>query len=582
MIRRVMVMLVLGLVIVVPNLPQESSSVAQSAEETSITSYEAIFEVSADGELSVVEKLDVNFPASGKRGIFRFFDVRDPNESGARRTPRGIAVTRDGEPDELDITQRDNDRYWVARIGSPSITLEPGIHRYEIRYQIDDVLLDGGGQRSRFYWNLIGGGWTQAIDKATLTVRLPATPQEVRCAVGAGATGGCTVTPTASKNEVRIETATLPPRTPVTMQTDLALAPPDVSHVPWPQQADQILGTSWVALVLVVFFALLAGWGGARVGRSVRESDPGFPLQYAPPAGIGPAQAAFLRTEKITKEAFVGSAMYAAERGAIHLEHTADGTWTLTDQTGPQGWHGLDEVTMEVAGLLSGPSSAFIADGTNVAAGKALKSRMEFHDTTTRSWAHREKLLSWSQSGWVGRAAVTMAAIVAVYLGFWNPIDMSMAALIPGLFVVGGVPTWLTGATTRRTTAGRHLWSQVGGFHRVLSTPSSVARFDFAGRENLYTTYLPWAVAFGCAEAWAEKYRTDMAVEPPNPTYIGGYSIASGAAFASGVNTLVSDFSATVDATISAYQATQTSSSGGGGGGFSGGGGGGGGGGGSW
>ena len=40
--------------------------------------------------------------------------------------------------------------------------------------------------------------------------------------------------------------------------------------------------------------------------------------------------------------------------------------------------------------------------------------------------------------------------------------------------------------------------------------PSSKQRFDFSGRKELYTAYIPWAVAFGCADEWAEKYRTEI------------------------------------------------------------------------
>ncbi len=114
----------------------------------------------------------------------------------------------------------------------------------------------------------------------------------------------------------------------------------------------------------------------------------------------------------------------------------------------------------------------------------------------------------------------------------------------------------------------------------MLSTPASKERFEFAGREELYTAYVPWAVAFGCADAWAAKYRTETGSEPPVPAYLGsGYA---GAHTGSHVDQMIGDFDSTVSSAISSYQATQRSSSSGGGGGFSGGGGGGGGGGGSW
>jgi uncharacterized membrane protein len=116
----------------------------------------------------------------------------------------------------------------------------------------------------------------------------------------------------------------------------------------------------------------------------------------------------------------------------------------------------------------------------------------------------------------------------------------------------------------------------------VLSTPSSEARFDFSGRKELYTAYIPWAVAFGCAREWAEKYKVEVQEEPPTPSYfVGGYPGAY-LGYGGGMDGFTHDFNSTMHSAISAYQATQSSSSGGGGGGFSGGGGGGGGGGGSW
>jgi uncharacterized membrane protein len=180
--------------------------------------------------------------------------------------------------------------------------------------------------------------------------------------------------------------------------------------------------------------------------------------------------------------------------------------------------------------------------------------------------------------GSAGGMVVLVAAAAALALVFWNPLDMSATALVPGVFAVLAAPLLAPGAGTRRTASGRELWSRIGGFHRVLSSPSSVERFDFSGRTELYTAYVPWAVALDCADAWAEKYRVETASEPPAPSYLAGAYVGS---TMGSTMTMVDDFSATLDSAISSYQATQSSSSSGGGG-FSGGGGGGGGGGGSW
>ena len=107
-------------------------------------------------------------------------------------------------------------------------------------------------------------------------------------------------------------------------------------------------------------------------------------------------------------------------------------------------------------------------------------------------------------------------------IAIWNPFSMTVLGLIPGAFAVGGVSLMADRLRHQRTRAGRDLWSRVGGFRRMLSTPSSKERFDFSGRQELYTAYIPWAVAFGCADEWAAKYRIEIGEEPPVPHYFAG------------------------------------------------------------
>jgi uncharacterized membrane protein len=236
-------------------------------------------------------------------------------------------------------------------------------------------------------------------------------------------------------------------------------------------------------------------------------------------------------------------------------------------------------VTAGIAHLLSGPGTSFVAAKKSVAAGERLKTEIATFESNTKAWARHSGNLTKAGIGGLGGTLVALGFVGAIAIAIWNPLSMTMVGIIPGAFAIFGSPMIKTGASTKRTHQGRDLWSRIGGFHRILSTPSSQDRFDFSGREELYTAYIPWAVAFGCANEWASKYRTEMGTEPPAPHYFGGaYAGAATGGFAA---SMVNDFNSTVDSAISAYQATQSSSSSGGGGG-AGGGGGGGGGGGSW
>jgi hypothetical protein len=586
--KRVLVVLALAgalaFVIVLPALGIQSSGSSDASEDTTITRYLADFRVDRNGDLAVRETLTVDFPSPGSHGIFRFFDRYDQSAPRTLRTPHDIAVTMDGRPEPFSISHETHDRYVVAKIGDPDVTIGLAAHTYVIRYRIDGVLEPGtDGARSQFYWNLIPGGWAQSIQDVRLLVHLPAASSPVQCAVGVGAVGEgttrrCSVDGKGT-DTLTIEGRGLEPHTPVTLKAGLPIdTPPAGQELPWNAKWEPVLGDSLGGLVTVLVLALLAGGAGVVLARRSFERKPAFPVQYAPPPDVGPAEAAYVVTEKVDQRAFVASLLWAAQQGAVELSRDGD-TWTITDKAGPEGWATLDRATTAVAPLLGGAGGQFTASRKDTASGKALQGRISAFEKETRDWGLSNGFLAKTGLGGFGGIVVVAAGILAGLAAFMTWFGMSITALVPGAFALAASPLLAPTAATRRTEKGRDLWSRLGGFERMLSTPSSKERFDFSGRQELYTAYIPWAVAFGCADAWAEKYRTEVGSDPPVPAYFGGYY--AGMHTGDYVNDMVSDFSSTVSSSISAYQATQSHSSGGGGG-FSGGGGGGGGGGGSW
>ena len=571
-------LVLLGVAVLFPSWVYEGSEIEEVYEPTSISSYDATFQLDEDGSMTVVETIVVEVSTVDRHGIFRFFDRADPNAPELRRQPRSVEVQQDGGPVPVDFLTQDQGRYYVAKIGDPDRTLSLGAHTYRIEYVVDDVLInDPDGDGSRFYWQLIPSGWAQAIGEARLSVMLPAETADVRCAVGATATSGCTASGEGTTN-LSVALSGLEPFTPVTVQTDVAQPVPPIrgeTH-PWAPQYDRVFHSGPVIALLVVA-ALVAAVVGARASHRAHEPRPGFPLLYAPPEGIGPAQAAYIFEERVGRPQFVATVLHAAEQGVVSIDR-AEHDWTLREK-GEKSWQDVDLVTAGLSSLVGGRERGFTASPSNVKAGKKLQTQLESFESETKQWALREKLMVTGPIGGAGGLLVIAAFVAALVLGFWNPFGVSLVAIVPGMFAIGGLGLLAPGSATLRTASGRDLWSRVGGFHRVLSTPASKERFDFSGREELYTAYVPWAVALGCADAWASKYRTETGLEPPVPSYLGSTYV--GAHTGSHVDQMIGDFDTTVSAAISSYQATQSSSSGGGGG-FSGGGGGGGGGGGSW
>ncbi|HWJ83748.1 MAG TPA: DUF2207 domain-containing protein [Nocardioides sp.] len=552
-----------------------------SQEITWFTSYKADFDVHEDGSMDVVQTIAVQFPTGDKHGIFEFFDRLDASDAHVRHEVEDVKVTRDGQDEPFSHSVEDG-RFDVYKIGDANVTLAYGEHTYRISYHVDAALAPGGEDvdtPAQLYWQLVPGGWLESIDKAKLTVHLPAAAQDVQCGIGWGSD------PTPCKYEgdgtqdLTVTTGHIDAQTPVTLLVGQDVQPPEQTTLPWTGRWDRVVGRSVPVAIGIGVATVLLGLLGFLLAWMTFERPPRFPLMYGPPDGIGPAQAAYILTESHDRKQYVASLLHAAEHGALTLTPGKD-SWTITDKSGPQGWAGLDPLTTSVAGLLSGPGSSFTAGKKDVSAGLKLKNAMSSFDSAVSSWAKSSGFLTKAGIGGLGGFLALVALIAVGAIAIWHPFDVTFLGLPAAAFFATGVPMWATGASTKRTATGRDLWARIGGFKRILSTTSAEDRFDFSGRKELYTAYIPWAVAFGCAKEWAQKYRLETGEEPPVPVYFAGYGFAGG--YDGQVDSIVDSFDSTLSGAISAYNATQSSSSSGGGGGFSGGGGGGGGGGGSW
>ena len=584
-------MFLVGVVVVLPLLMYVgSSSESTGPDPVSVTSYTADLTVDAQGTLTAHETLETNFPY-GRHGIFRFWDLVDPNDSHVRLRPKGIEVTLDGGEVPFELLWENGTRYRVAKIGDPDSTVLPGTHTYEISYRIDGVLAAtsvGGNQTSSwasdddqastFYWNVVAGGWQMDIARSRVVVHLPAESADgVQCATGVGSGDGCRVEG-AGTDTLTVRTGALAPRTPVTVRADVRTPLPDRATVAWPPAFDGVLGRWWGLTLTLLLLAVIGFVVGVVMTLRSRERRPGYPVMYAPPEGLGPVQTSYLLNESVPDEALTATLLHQAERALTRLDDLGNGAWAITGVALPEAWQHADPVTRAVGEKLGLVGQGTFHADKSVAAGRALNTAKSEIGKDTRAWSISSGLMVAAGHETLAKALVGLALVLGGVLAFWHPFHVSLLA-VPFLgFALGGAGLLGAGVGTRRTPAGREVWSRAGGFRRVLSTSSAEDRFDFSAHRDLYTAYIPYAVALGCADAWARKYQAWTGEPAPTPGWYPVYLGGGGGWFGGGSG--FDGFESSLRSSISAYQATQSSSSGGGG--FSGGGGGGGGGGGSW
>lgn len=569
-----------------PLLASGTGSGGGAPDPARITDYRVEMTVDDDGTLRARETLEVDMP-SWRHGIFRWFDVHDGADPHGRAIPRDIEVTADGEPAQVAWSWADGRRFRVAKIGDPSEYLTEGLHTYEISWRVDGVLAEpgsrgdsgtwSGSEGSEFVWDVVPGGWAMPIDAMRGEITLPAEPRSPQCA----SLGSCTAE--AKGSTLTVTARGLAPYTPVTVGALVDTEPAPGLRLPWPPWLDPVFGRSLLAALGIAAAAVLALVLGWLLTLRTRERAPGFPVLFEPPAGLGPVATAYVTTETLPSNAVSATLLHLAERGFVKLDHDSNNRWAVTGLKPAPEWQQLDDLSQAVGRALGVTTehSHFAVDGS-VTSGQRLSALTSDLPRAARRWAIEHGYLTLTPGVPLARLLLAAVAVIAVLCAAFQPFGIGLLTLVPAAFVVGGVGLVRPPATTHRTAAGRDAWSRAGGFRRMLATDSAEARFDFSARKELYTAYIPYAVAFGVADRWAAKYQAETGEPAPVPTwYAAGY--AGGGGWSGGATLGIASFDAALASSIGAYAATQSSSSGGGGGGgFSGGGGGGGGGGGSW
>ncbi len=234
-------------------------------------------------------------------------------------------------------------------------TLDSGEHDYVIRYSIDGVSSPARGDDLAVLLEP-GPGRLEAADRRDRPHRAPPRRrQPVQCAVGSGATTGCTARGEGTRT-LHVVTGPLEPNTPVTVKAGLDMRHPAagrraaVDRPLRPRARAQLVAARarraprrrWRCL------------GGLAAIRARERAAASTRCMYAPPEGIGPAQATYVFMSGSIRTAYVATLMYAAEKGAIDLTGATVAGRSRTG-TARTGWAGLDPVTSGSPTCSAGP-----------------------------------------------------------------------------------------------------------------------------------------------------------------------------------------------------------------------------------
>jgi uncharacterized membrane protein YgcG len=538
-----------------------------------ILEYFSDIEVHADASMTVTETIVIQ--AAGqliRRGIFRDFptDYRDRLGNRYRVGFEVLGVTRNGQPEPFHTERQANGvRVYVGRA---NVFVEPGRHEYMIRYRTDRQL-GFFAAHDELYWNVTGNGWDFPIERAGAAVQLPGTVpmSEVTAEGYTGRQGSSEQSYAAAVTTSEASIAATRPLDPREGLTIVVGWPK--GHIHEPSRAERLqwtLAENRGLLVAGLGALLILGylcWAWARHGRDPRRGVV-FP-HYDPPAGYSPASIRYIMRMSYDDRTFTAALLNLAVKGHLEIGE-ASGKFILHKGESEQPLAAGEKVLLD----------ALFATGGSV----ELDNRNHALLSRTKT-AHRKSL----QRDYQTKYFLTNSLLLLPSIGAMAALALAIKLLDEFSIAVISILVLLVAAhflfyTLMRapTARGRTLLDKLEGFRMYLQ----VAEKDELNLRNppartpeLFERYLPFALALGVEQKWAERFAAVFARLGPEgdsgyrPRWYGGdFNPRQPGRFATSLGK-------SFNAAISSASTPPGSRSGGGGGGSSGGGGGGGGGG---
>lgn len=570
-------------------------SVVGAAEDWVITNFDSQITVTAAGPVQIIETINVDFGSLQKHGIFRDVPYAYRNADGTL-TYTDIKleeVKLDNQPVPVRTQKNDGN---VRFIIGDAKKIVSGVHSYRISYVVTGILR-GFETYDELYWNVTGLQWPVPIQKATVTVTLPA-PAVIQQACYIGLYSGTETCDIGVEDNTKVQF--LSPRPLVTGEGltvavgyTKSLVPLLTIQAPVQKTFSVInfsIGFITVFVVgLCLFFAMW--WRQGRDARVLRgQALPWFTretvvAEYDPPAGLRPAEIGTLIDERADTLDVTATIVDLAVRGYITITEKAK-TWIFgkTDYEltkTEKGQEGLLPYEEKLLDSLFQNSSSVLTSSLEKSFYTHLTTvkTMIYEEVTKKELFAEDPQKARKQYSTYGAILVAVGVVLvwggpflALFLQWSSKTEFFLgapAALIPlGVIAMGG-----SFLMPRRTAHGRELLRQVRGY-KLFVSGTEKNRQPFFEKQNIFMEVLPYAMVFGVTKQLA-RAMADMGIKPMAPAWY----IASGpfnpVMFSDHITTFSHALGTAIASTPSSSGSGSSGSSGGSsGGGFGGGGGG--------
>ncbi len=490
-----------------------------------------------DGSYDVIENIVVDFGYEQRHGIYR--NIPYKYHKGIKTNKviiTDIEVTDDEGESRQKKVKKEGD-YIKIRVGSPNRTVS-GTQIYMIKYRVERGMLYFDDY-DELYWNVTGTEWDCSIEYASALVHLPSGMNSddltVHCFSGAYGSEESNCDYKISDSSVRFYTTqSLNAWEGLT----LGLAMPK-GHIEGPSFAKQLW---WILIAIWPLFLFPIGliWLGYLYFSKGRDPvNLSIAPRYEPPDGFSPAEAGTLVDERVDMRDMTSTIVDLAVRGYLKIVEidkkklvflsTKDYALVKLREADENlkkherlMFDGLfNKGTIEAEDLGKVIAKCPDCNGKEIITTSSLKEKFYTELPGIKESIYtslvddkffpsnperiRGKYLGWG--------------IFMIILGFVLGFIINLF-LIPVLVILGVIMMIMSRFMPRKTRDGVMKAVHVAGFEEFVRRVEQ-DRIKKMVREDptVFERLLPFAMALGCADEWAEKFQ-DIFREAPN-WYVG-------------------------------------------------------------
>jgi len=476
----------------------------------------------SDGTFLVVETVHYDFARSYRHGITRTIPLTHPQASSAFYKERYfdieiISATLDGEPTPYEATKQNGELF--IKIGDPNVTMTTE-HAFTLTYVVSGGLHYFADGLSELYWDAIGTQSQVPIGKAAITINdvEGLTTGVASCYAGTlGSQEACEVA--SSSYSFAYNVSELEPFEGVTVAVALSGTVPTVI-------LERL--NIWYFVLPGGLLALLGFIFTAYRYKTAYRTKRAIIAQYEPYADAEPMYTGVLLDDQLDPKDITACIVYLAQQGYLTIKKTQTKVLFFfeVDDYEITLLKGIDDKLSRFQRDVLGLLFKTIEPGEKVALSDLKSDMSKQRENQTVLAQLRSDLKKdmvdkgyFQNLDWAGSwpMLALLFGVVAITMFVVLPLGILLFVLIVVFLVI----------SRRRTQKGYDALYHLKGFEDFLSTTEK-ERYKFhnapAKSPEQFMEYLPFAIALGVEEEWAEVFK-DITI--PNPEWYDSGSSAS-------------------------------------------------------